>query len=630
MTQFKDKSAKGGSDRSSVGLFTYPVLQAADILLYDAHLVPVGEDQRQHLELTRDLAQRFNARFGETFVVPEPYILGGTAKIMDLQDPTAKMSQVGAERQRARRPARRARRPSPSGSAPPSPTPSARCASTARPSPACPTCSASSPPSPARRREAVAAGYEGKGYGDLKADVAEVVLAELEPFQQRFRELLADPAELDRILAAGAARAREVSAPTLARVYDRVGFLARPDRHDPCRDDVVGPSGARARDGRGPDGDPGGRRRRARAVRRGAARRPGPHRRPRRRRRPAARHRRAARAGAAGARSTRWSSTSAAVAARLEPFVVTLVGTGTFRPVSDVVFVQVVDGARACDRLQEQVRTGPLERRLGFPYHPHVTVAHDVPAPRDGRRAGPARRLPRRLRRRGGARSTAAASDGVWRVLAEAPLAAGRAARPGGRPDVAGVGEPARAVLPHPGLAGRGAGSARRAAASSPRASRSSACSRCSRCSCSASRWPGSCSAATRRCRTRSSTSPTERLPGVIGGAPRTTPWSAPRTCWPRRPTPRSSACPPCSACSRCCAPGWAGSARSARASGPCSRCPSWRWTRCAPSSTTSRCCSRLGTLIVVSALVSVVTQAFTEELLRPGRRWRARRSATS
>ena len=92
MTQFKDKSAKQGADRASVGLFTYPILQAADILLYQADAVPVGEDQRQHLELTRDLAQRFNTPFGQTFTVPAPYIVKDTAKITDLQDPTAKMS----------------------------------------------------------------------------------------------------------------------------------------------------------------------------------------------------------------------------------------------------------------------------------------------------------------------------------------------------------------------------------------------------------------------------------------------------------------------------------------------------------------------------------------------------------
>src|SRR4029453_13755480 len=92
MVQFKDKSARQGADRASVGLFTYPILQAADILLYQANAVPVGEDQRQHLELTRDLAQRFNTTYGSTFTVPEPYIVKGSAKITDLQEPTAKMS----------------------------------------------------------------------------------------------------------------------------------------------------------------------------------------------------------------------------------------------------------------------------------------------------------------------------------------------------------------------------------------------------------------------------------------------------------------------------------------------------------------------------------------------------------
>ncbi len=224
MTQFKDKSVRGGSDRSSVGLFTYPILQAADILLYGTHLVPVGEDQRQHLELTRDLAQRFNARFGETFVVPEPYILGSTAKIMDLQDPTAKMSKsaqsatglvdllddpkVVAKRIRSAvtdtgREVRFDREEKPGVSN------------------LLGILAALTGATP----EAVAAGYEGKGYGDLKADVAEVVLAELAPFQQRFTELLADPAELDRVLAAGALRAREVASVTLARASDRVGFL---------------------------------------------------------------------------------------------------------------------------------------------------------------------------------------------------------------------------------------------------------------------------------------------------------------------------------------------------------------------------------------------------------------------
>ena len=101
MTQFKDKSAKGGEGAASVGLFTYPILQAADILLYRPHYVPVGEDQRQHLELTRDLAQRFNHRYKKTFRLPEPYILKATAKILDLQDPTAKMSKSASSPGRA-------------------------------------------------------------------------------------------------------------------------------------------------------------------------------------------------------------------------------------------------------------------------------------------------------------------------------------------------------------------------------------------------------------------------------------------------------------------------------------------------------------------------------------------------
>ncbi len=226
MTQFKDKSAKGGN--ASVGLFTYPVLQAADILLYGAHRVPVGEDQRQHLELTRDLAQRFNARYGDTLVVPEPHIVSGTAKIMDLQDPTSKMSKSAA---------------SPTGivdllddekvvakrirSAVTDTEREIRFDREAKPgvSNLLAVLAAFTGTTP----EAAAQGYEGKGYGDLKADVAEAVLGGLTPFRTRAHELLADPAELDRILAEGAARARSVASDTLARVYDRVGFLpARP------------------------------------------------------------------------------------------------------------------------------------------------------------------------------------------------------------------------------------------------------------------------------------------------------------------------------------------------------------------------------------------------------------------
>ena len=150
MTQFKDKTAKG--QNANVGLFTYPVLMAADILMYDAAYVPVGEDQRQHLEITRDLAERMNARFGPVLTVPEPYILKESAKIMDLQDPTSKMSETRPRRRRDPRAAqRRARAGSPRRSARPSPTPRPRSATTPRPSPGCRTCSSSTRCSRARR-----------------------------------------------------------------------------------------------------------------------------------------------------------------------------------------------------------------------------------------------------------------------------------------------------------------------------------------------------------------------------------------------------------------------------------------------------------------------------------------------
>ena len=233
MTQFKDKSAKHGQRPRSVGLFTYPVLQAADILLYDADLVPVGEDQRQHLELTRDLAQRFNARFGETFVVPEPYIVARHRQDHGPAGPDGEDDQVGAERRAASSTCSTTRRPWPSGSARPSPTPGARSASTARPSRGCRTCSASSPRSPARTPEA-GGGVRGqrlrRPQGRRRRGRRR---ARSRRSQPRTHELLADPAELDRILADGAARARDVAAATLARVYDAVGFLpaaGRPTR----------------------------------------------------------------------------------------------------------------------------------------------------------------------------------------------------------------------------------------------------------------------------------------------------------------------------------------------------------------------------------------------------------------
>jgi len=222
MTQFKDKVAKG--QNANVGLLTYPMLMAADILMYDAAYVPVGEDQRQHLEITRDLAERFNHRFGEGLVVPEPYIVKGAAKIMDLQDPTSKMSKTGS---------------SPKGLIDLMEDP-AKIAKNIRA--AVTDTEAEVRYDPDTKAgvsnllvihsvlsgtpvEDVAAAFAGRGYGDLKKEVAEVVVEALTPFQQRMSELLADPAELDRILADGASRAREVAQATMARVRDRVGLL---------------------------------------------------------------------------------------------------------------------------------------------------------------------------------------------------------------------------------------------------------------------------------------------------------------------------------------------------------------------------------------------------------------------
>jgi len=225
MTQFKDKSAKQGAERASVGLFTYPVLQAADILLYQADAVPVGEDQRQHLELTRDLAQRFNTRFGATFTVPAPYIVRDTAKILDLQDPTAKMSKSSS---------------SPAGIIDllDDPAKSAKKIRSAvtdtgreiiydpESKPGISNLLTIYAALSGRTLDELTAAYQGKGYGDLKKDLAEVVVEFVRPIQERTRGYLDDPAQLDKILAIGAGKAEAVAAATLAAVYDRVGFLA--------------------------------------------------------------------------------------------------------------------------------------------------------------------------------------------------------------------------------------------------------------------------------------------------------------------------------------------------------------------------------------------------------------------
>ncbi|MFJ8576887.1 tryptophan--tRNA ligase [Micromonospora sp. NPDC093277] len=224
MTQFKDKAQKQGSERASVGLFTYPVLMAADILLYQANAVPVGEDQRQHLELSRDLAQRFNTTFGPTFTVPAPHIVKDTAKITDLQDPTSKMSKSSS---------------SPAGIIDLLDDP-ARSAKKIRSAvtdtgreivfdavgkPGIANLLSIYSALSGRGIDDLVAAYDGKGYGDLKKDLAEVVREALTPIQERTRAYLDDPAQLDKLLAQGAEKARVVAAATLRTTYDRIGFF---------------------------------------------------------------------------------------------------------------------------------------------------------------------------------------------------------------------------------------------------------------------------------------------------------------------------------------------------------------------------------------------------------------------
>jgi tryptophanyl-tRNA synthetase len=222
MTQFKDKSQKEGAGRVTVGLYTYPILQAADILIYQADAVPVGEDQRQHLELTRDLAQRFNAKFGETLTVPEPLIVKETAKIVDLQEPTAKMSKsspagaaflldddkvlakkirsavTDSEREIVFDPERK---------------------------PGVSNLLTMQQALTGRSMDEIVSGYAGRGYGDLKGETAEIVVECIRPFRERVTELMADPAELRRLMTVGAHKARETAARTLDDVYERIGFV---------------------------------------------------------------------------------------------------------------------------------------------------------------------------------------------------------------------------------------------------------------------------------------------------------------------------------------------------------------------------------------------------------------------
>ncbi|MEY3029540.1 MAG: tryptophan--tRNA ligase [Actinomycetota bacterium] len=224
MTQFKDKSQKSGADNSSVGLFTYPILQAADILLYQPAVVPVGEDQRQHLELTRDLALRFNSRFGQVFTIPQAKILTETAKIFDLQQPTAKMSKSSAD---------------PKGvlnlmDTPDEISKKIRVAVTdtdgemrfdREQKPGLANLIGIHSAISGESTDSIVQRFAGEGYGKLKQEVAEVVIEALNPIRLRTLELLGDSGELDRLLAAGAERAHAVASDTLSKVYDALGFL---------------------------------------------------------------------------------------------------------------------------------------------------------------------------------------------------------------------------------------------------------------------------------------------------------------------------------------------------------------------------------------------------------------------
>ena len=226
MTQFKDKSAKQGSDRTSVGLFTYPILMAADILLYSPDYVPVGEDQRQHLELTRNLAERFNNKYGDTFKVPEPFIPEGAAKIYDLQEPTSKMSKSGAN---------------PKGlvnllDAPKTSAKRIKSAVTddlgsvafdRENQPGVSNLLVIQSALTGESIDSLVEKYAGQGYGHLKVDTADALQEFTTPLKARYDELMADRGELERILAKGAETAQEIAQPLVDDVYEKVGFLPR-------------------------------------------------------------------------------------------------------------------------------------------------------------------------------------------------------------------------------------------------------------------------------------------------------------------------------------------------------------------------------------------------------------------
>jgi tryptophanyl-tRNA synthetase len=221
MTQFKDKADR--QEFVSAGLFTYPVLMAADILIYQADVVPIGEDQRQHLELTRDVAERFNARFGHTFVVPSGVYPEVGARIMDLQEPTKKMSTTGGTpqgtvtlfdepdviRKKFRSAVTDSGREVRAGDDKPGVTNLIAILSSI----------SGEPVSSIEKR------YGDSGYGDFKTEVGEAVVSVVEPIQSRYRELRSDPGEIVRLLAAGAEKAARASAPTLEAMYHAMGFV---------------------------------------------------------------------------------------------------------------------------------------------------------------------------------------------------------------------------------------------------------------------------------------------------------------------------------------------------------------------------------------------------------------------
>jgi tryptophanyl-tRNA synthetase len=224
MTQFKDKSQKSGADRTVVGLFTYPILQAADIMLYQAHRVPVGEDQRQHIELTRDLGQRFNSRYSETFVIPEAHIMKSAAKINDLQDPTAKMSKSAA---------------SPAGVIEildPTDINVKKIKSAVtdtgkeikfdeKNKPGISNLLSIHSALSGRSISDLENEFVGKGYGEFKGAVAEVVTSYFSPVRKRTNELLADETFLLGVLYEGSEKARSVASVTLQNVYSALGLV---------------------------------------------------------------------------------------------------------------------------------------------------------------------------------------------------------------------------------------------------------------------------------------------------------------------------------------------------------------------------------------------------------------------